>query len=62
MNKHTPARRATLTTAALLTGVVLAGCGSDNGGNQADADHNDADVTFATDMIPTTPRRWRWRS
>lgn len=42
-------RRGTATLAALLAAAVLAGCGADEG---VDGDHDDADVTFATMMIP----------
>jgi uncharacterized protein (DUF305 family) len=37
----------------LVTGLMVAGCGGDNdGGDAAAADHNDADVTFAREMVP----------
>ena len=49
MTTHTRARRALARPAALLTAVasaaLLAGCG-------AGSEHNDADVAFATQMIP----------
>ncbi len=40
--------------AAAAALLVLAGCGSDttDSTGSASADHNDADVTFAQDMIP----------
>ncbi len=39
-------------TAAVAAAVLAACGGSDPNGNAADTDHNAADVTFATDMIP----------
>lgn len=49
--KHTLARRlGALASAAVLAGVLV-GCGSDDNGSSGDS-HNDADIAFATDMIP----------
>jgi uncharacterized protein (DUF305 family) len=37
----------------LVTSLAAAACGGDNGnGDAAAADHNDADVTFAREMVP----------
>ena len=47
---------------ATVTGAVLMGafsaCSTDD--SAASTDHNDADVTFASDMICTTSRPSRW--
>ena len=54
---HLMRRLRTLVVPLAVTAAVLTGCGADEdapapSGVAAESDHNDADVAFATDMIP----------